>query len=186
MPIKKEHNALKTRKNARKNARKTRHKRQTHNNLYKENDDTSSLHYPITEEHSSSYASSMIYDGKQLIVDTKINDQPTEHKIYTIRDLRKHNPLGAELVTKYLKRRIPRSLKRPIVTPHIHIQPVLPDLGLNDNIYQHNYVTDYPKEYNSNNGVQLEIIDNNHNLSPINELPISSKKMTKKFRHKKN
>lgn len=177
MPIKKENNALKTRKIG----RKTRHKRQSHDNLHKENDETAPLHYPI----NSSYASSMIYDGKQLIVDTKINDQPTEHKIYTIRDLRKHNPLGAELVTKYLKRRIPRSLKRPIFTPHIHIQPVLPDLGLNDNIYQHNYVTDYPKEYNSDNGVQLEIIDNNHNLSPINELPISSKKMTKKFRHKK-
>jgi hypothetical protein len=183
MPIKKENNALKTRKIA----RKTRHKRQSHDNLHKEGNETTPLHYPITEQHNS-YASSMIYDGNHLIVDTKINDQPTEHKIYTMRDLRKHNALGAELVTKYLRRRIPRSLRRPIVTPHIHIQPVLPDLGLNDNnIYQHNYVTDYPNEYNNNNnGVQLEIIDNNRNLSPINELPITSKKMTKKFRQKKH
>lgn len=132
----------------------------------------------IIEKHSS-YASNTTFDGEHLIVDTQINDQPVEHRVYTFRELRKTSPLGASLVKEYLKGRIPKTLKRPaseMLIPHIHIKPVLPNLGLTAAQDRHD-------QGRNDDGVRLDIRDNNGELAPINELPLSSNK--NKFRRRK-
>lgn len=138
----------------------------------------------IIEKHSS-YASSTAFDGKHLIIDTQINDQPVDHQVFTFRELRKTNPLGASLVKKYLKGRIPKTLKRPapeMLIPHIHINPVLPNLGLNG--HRGRQVQALAQaQGREDNGVRLEIRDNNGELAPINELPLPSNK--NKFRRRK-
>ena len=134
----------------------------------------------IIEKHSS-YASSTAFDGKHLIIDTQINDQPVDHRVYTFRELRKTNPLGASLVKEYLKGRIPKTLKRPapeMLIPHIHINPVLPNLGLNG--HRDRQAQAQGRE---DDGVRLDIRDNNGELAPINELPLLSNK--NKFRRRK-
>lgn len=129
----------------------------------------------IIEKHSS-YASSTAFDGKHLIIDTQINDQPVDHQVFTFHELRKTNPLGATLVKDYLKGRIPKTLKRPapdMLLPHIRINPVLPNLGLNGR-------RDQDRE---SDGIRLDIRDNTGELAPMNELPSSSNK--NKFRRRK-
>ena len=37
----------------------------------------------IIEKHSS-FASNTTFDGEHLIIDTKINDQPLDHRVYSI------------------------------------------------------------------------------------------------------
>jgi hypothetical protein len=130
----------------------------------------------IIEKHSS-YASNTTFDGEHLIIDTQINNQPVDHQVFTFHELRKTNPLGASLVKEYLKGRIPKTLKRPapdILLPHIHINPVLPNLGLNSR----------RNRDREEDGIRLNIRDNNGELAPINELPLSSSNKIK-FRHKK-
>lgn len=130
----------------------------------------------IIEKHSS-YASNTTFDGENLIIDTKINDQPVDHQVFTFRELRKTNPLGATLVKDYLKGRIPKTLKRPapdMLLPHIRINPVLPNLGLNGR-------RDQDRE---SDGIRLDIRDNNGELAPMNELPLSSSNKNK-FRRRK-
>ena len=131
---------------------------------------------PVIKTYSSSYASNMLFDGKNLVVDTKINDRPTEHKVFTIRNLRKENPLGADLITTYLNGNVPETLKNPSTdaSPHIHIRPVLTslsDLGLNRREaanYNHE-----PSNMNSMRELQLDINDiGNNERFPINQLPI--------------
>jgi hypothetical protein len=130
----------------------------------------------IIEKHSS-YASNTTFDGENLIIDTQINDQPVDHQVFTFRELRKTNPLGASLVKDYLKGRIPKTLKRPapdMLLPHIRINPVLPNLGLNGR-------RDQDRE---SDGIRLYIRDNNGELAPMNELPLSSSNKNK-FRRRK-
>jgi hypothetical protein len=130
----------------------------------------------IIEKHSS-YASNTTFDGENLIIDTQINDQPVDHRVYSIHELRKTNPLGASLVKDYLKGRIPKTLKRPapdMLLPHIRINPVLPNLGLNGR-------RDQDRE---SDGIRLYIRDNNGELAPMNELPLSSSNKNK-FRRRK-
>ena len=138
----------------------------------------------IIEKHSS-YASSTAFDGKHLIIDTQINDQPVDHRVYTFRELRKTNPLGASLVKEYLKGRIPKTLKRPapeMLIPHIHINPVLPNLGLNGH-RDRQAQAQAQGQGREDDGVRLDIRDNNGELAPINELPLLSNK--NKFRRRK-
>lgn len=132
----------------------------------------------IIEKHSS-FASNTTFDGEHLIIDTKINDQPLDHRVYSIYELRKTNPLAASLVKEYLKGRIPKTLKRPapdMLLPHIRINPVLPNLGLNA-------AQDQDRDDDDGGGIRLDIRDNNGELAPMNELPLSSNK--NKFRRRK-
>ena len=97
----------------------------------------------------------MIYDGKNIIIDTQENNDP--HKIITIKTLKRTNPLGAKLIKTFLKNRIPKSLKRcyrsNLTLPSI--QPVIPnkhDLGLinSPDIFKKRYEDDVNNinEYN--------------------------------------
>jgi hypothetical protein len=123
--------------------------------------------------YSSSYASNM----RNIVVDTKINDQPIEHKVFTIRNLRKENPLGADLIITYLNGNVPETLQNPSTDtlPHIHIQPVLTslsDLGLN---HREAAINNHEPSSNINSihELQLDIHDiGNNERFPINQLPV--------------
>jgi len=126
--------------------------------------DTSAVYNNDNDNDNKSLrdSSKTVYERKKIIIDTQKDNQPV--KRCTIRTIRKTNPLGAILIKRYLKNKIPRTLKRQskTVLPHFHIQPVIPtdtDLGL------------FPHQRNDN--IQLKILDNNVKLSPINELPDS-------------
>jgi hypothetical protein len=152
--------------------------------------------HPYTESYmsssrSSSYASNMLFDGNKMTIDTQINGQPVEHKEYTLRDIRKNNPLGAELIKQYLKNKVPRTLKRPPVNTQIYIRPVLSsfsDLGLNNNNNNNQIDHDHDdqdqkdiiyKILPTDENIRLRISDidsdpNNSHL--INELPMHNAK----------
>jgi hypothetical protein len=149
---------------------------------------------PYTESYinsnSSSYASNMLFDGNKMTIDTQINGQPVQHKEFTIRDIRKNNPLGAELIKQYLKNKVPRTLKRPPVNTQIYIRPVLSsfsDLGLNNNHIDHDIHDHIDHDQKdaiykilpTDENIRLRISDidsdpNNSHL--INELPMHNAK----------
>jgi hypothetical protein len=116
---------------------------------------------------SSSYASNMLFDGNKMTIDTQINGQPVEHKEYTLRDIRKNNPLGAELIKQYLKNKVPRTLKRPPVNTQIYIRPVLSsfsDLGLNNNNNNNNNQIDHDHDDQDQKDIIYKILPTDENI----------------------
>jgi len=154
--------------------------------------------HPYTESYmssSSSYASNMLFDGNKMTIDTQINGQPVEHKEYTLRDIRKNNPLGAELIKQYLKNKVPRTLKRPPVNTQIYIRPVLSsfsDLGLNNNNHiDHDHDDQDQKDaiykiLPTDENIRLRISDidsDSNNSHLINELPMNNANPKPKPKH---
>lgn len=86
---------------------------------------------PMIIHHMSS---KMMYDGtnNSLMVETQKDNEPIKRRRYTLRQMRRENPLGAMLIRKYLKGKIPKHIHEP-VSHAVRIHPVLPnseDLGL--------------------------------------------------------
>lgn len=157
------------------------------------------IEHPYTESYinSSSYASNMLFDGNKMTIDTQINGQPVQHKEFTIRDIRKNNPLGAELIKQYLKNKVPRTLKRPPVNTQIYIRPVLSsfsDLGLNNNHIDHDIHDHIDHDQKdaiykilpTDENIRLRISDidsDSNNSHLINELPMNNANPKPKPKH---
>jgi hypothetical protein len=96
---------------------------------------TARLHPPppphnVTTTHN--YYSKMVFDGKTLRTESKQDDKPIKRRKYTLKDLEKEIPIGAELVKEYLDYKVPRGLEEPLPKNAV-FQSVLPnpdDLGL--------------------------------------------------------
>jgi hypothetical protein len=74
----------------------------------------------------------MVFDGKTLRTESKQDDKPIKRRKYTLKDLEKEIPIGAELVKEYLDYKVPRELEEPLPKNAV-FQSVLPnpdDLGL--------------------------------------------------------
>lgn len=82
--------------------------------------------------HTHNYYSKMVFDGKTLRTESKQDDKPIKRRKYTLKDLEKEIPIGAELVKEYLDYKVPRELEEPGPKNAV-FQSVLPnpdDLGL--------------------------------------------------------
>jgi hypothetical protein len=84
----------------------------------------------VKEEHHS-YYSKMSFDGQNLITESKKDNEPIKRKVYTMKELKKEIPIGAELLENE-NLPVPKALQYPI-PKEIGFRTVLPnpaDLGL--------------------------------------------------------
>ena len=84
----------------------------------------------VNEEHHS-YFSKMSFDGKNLITESQKDNEPIKRKVYTMKELKKEIPIGAELLENE-NLPVPKALQYPI-PKEIGFRTVLPnpaDLGL--------------------------------------------------------
>lgn len=89
------------------------------------------LRQPIKDEIHSFY-SKMMFDGKTMITESQKDDEPVKRRKYTLEDLEREIPIGAELIKDHLDRKVPRAIQYPL-PKEIEFKSVLPnpaDLGL--------------------------------------------------------
>ena len=83
------------------------------------------------EEHHH-YYSKMMFDGKNLTTESQKDDEPVQRRIYTMKQLEREIPIGAELLRNENIHSVPRGLQYPIPR-ELGFRTVLPnpaDLGL--------------------------------------------------------
>ena len=87
---------------------------------------TSRLRPPPHNVATHNYYSKMVFDGKTLRTESKQDDKPMKRRKYTLKDLEKEIPIGAELVKEYLDYKVPRGLEEPLPKNAV-FQSVLPN-----------------------------------------------------------
>lgn len=83
-------------------------------------------------EESHHYYSKMVFDGNTMITESQKDNEPVKRRKYTLEDLEREIPIGAELVKDHLDRKVPRAIQYPL-PKGIEFTSVLPspdDLGL--------------------------------------------------------
>jgi hypothetical protein len=121
--------AQKTKRN-RKNQKVNKSRRRTSTSSKEE------IRQPLKNENHSFY-SKMMFDGKTIITESQKDDEPVKRRKYTLEDLEREIPIGAELIKDHLDRKVPRSLQYPL-PKEIEFKSVLPnpaDLGLMPPMY---------------------------------------------------
>jgi hypothetical protein len=89
------------------------------------------MQQPLKNETHSFY-SKMMFDGKTMITESQKDDEPIKRRKYTLEDLEREIPIGAELIKDHLDRKVPRAIQYPL-PKEIEFKSVLPnpsDLGL--------------------------------------------------------
>ncbi len=85
---------------------------------------------PVVEKHH--FYSKMFFDGNTMITESQKDNEPVKRRKYTLKRLEREIPIGAELVKKHLKRKVPPAVNAPFPRD-IEFTSVLPnpiDLGL--------------------------------------------------------
>ncbi len=85
---------------------------------------------PVVEKHH--FYSKILFDGNPIITASQKNNEPVKRRKYTLKRLEREIPIGAELVKKHLKRKVPPAVNAPFPRD-IEFTSVLPnpiDLGL--------------------------------------------------------
>lgn len=116
--------AQKTKRN-RKNQKVNKSRRRTSTSSKEE------IQKPIKDEFHSFY-SKMMFDGKTMITESQKDNEPVKRRKYTLEDLEREIPIGAELIKDHLDRKVPRAIQYPL-PKEIEFKSVLPnptDLGL--------------------------------------------------------
>jgi hypothetical protein len=85
---------------------------------------------PVVEKHH--FYSKMLFDGNTMITESQKDNEPVKRRKYTLKRLEREIPIGAELVKKHLRRKVPPAVNSPFPRD-IEFTSVLPnpiDLGL--------------------------------------------------------
>ena len=85
---------------------------------------------PIVEKHH--FHSKMFFDGNTMITESQKDNEPVKRRKYTLKRLEREIPIGAELVKRHLRRKVPPAVNAPFPRD-IEFTSVLPnpiDLGL--------------------------------------------------------
>jgi len=85
---------------------------------------------PVVEKHH--FYSKMLFDGNTMITESQKDNEPVKRRKYTLKRLEREIPIGAELVKKHLRRKVPPAVNDPFPRD-IEFTSVLPnpiDLGL--------------------------------------------------------
>lgn len=85
---------------------------------------------PVVEKHH--FYSKMLFDGNTMITESQKDNEPVKRRKYTLKRLEREIPIGAELVKKHLRRKVPHAVNAPFPRD-IEFTSVLPnpiDLGL--------------------------------------------------------
>jgi hypothetical protein len=118
------------RKAAHKSAHKTQKARKRRAASASDSASASASASPREEHHH--YYSSMVFDGKNLTTESQKDDEPVQRRIYTMKQLEREIPIGAELLRNANIHTVPRGLQFPIPR-ELGFRTVLPnpaDLGL--------------------------------------------------------
>jgi hypothetical protein len=101
---------------------------------------------PIKHETHSFY-SKMMFDGKTMITESQKDNEPVKRRKYTLKDIEREIPIGAELIKNHLNRKVPRAIQYPL-PKEIEFKSVLPnpvDLGLMPPISSMNHTKKHRK-----------------------------------------
>jgi len=74
----------------------------------------------------------MAYDGNTMVTESQKDDEPIQRRKYTLKQLEREIPIGAELIKTHLDHKVPLALNKPI-SKDINFTSALPspyDLGL--------------------------------------------------------
>jgi len=118
----------KTKRNQKSQSRSRSRSRTQH--IIRKMDEHEHEHEPITEQHH--FYSKMVYDGKTMLTESQKDDEPIQRRKYTLKQLEREIPIGAELIKTHLDHKVPLALNKPI-PKEIKFTSVLPnprDLGL--------------------------------------------------------
>ena len=111
-------------------SRSSRSSRSRTQHIIRKMDEHEHEHEPITEQHH--FYSKMVYDGNTMLTESQKDDEPIQRRKYTLKQLEREIPIGAELIKTHLDHKVPLALNKP--TPkEIKFTSVLPnprDLGL--------------------------------------------------------
>jgi ABC-type nickel/cobalt efflux system permease component RcnA len=86
--------------------------------------------HPIVEKHH--FHSKMFFDGNTMFTESQKDNEPVKRRKYTLKRLEREIPIGAELVKRHLRRKVPPAVNAPF-PKDIEFTSVLPnpiDLGL--------------------------------------------------------
>jgi hypothetical protein len=122
-------------KNTRSTARKTRNTRKTRRRT--KTAERAAAAAAATEEATPSeehhhFYSKMVFDGKNITTESQQDDEPVQRRVYTMKQLEREIPIGAELLRNENIHTVPRALQFPIPR-EVGFRTVLPnpaDLGL--------------------------------------------------------
>jgi len=84
----------------------------------------------IAEKHH--FHSKMFFDGNTMFTESQKDNEPVKRRKYTLKRLEREIPIGAELVKRHLRRKVPPAVNAPF-PKDIEFTSVLPnpiDLGL--------------------------------------------------------
>lgn len=123
----------------------------------------------IKDEETHHYYSKMAFDGNTLITESQKDDEPVKRRKYTLEDLEREIPIGAELIKEHLDRKVPRAIQYPL-PKGIEFKSVLPnpaDLGLMPPKPSMNYTRKHRRsrdrhEHNDGENLRLMINEDDH------------------------
>ena len=67
-------------------------------------------HEPITEQHH--FYSKMVYDGNTMLTESQKYNEPIQRRKYTLKQLEREIPIGAELIKTHLDHKVPLALNK--------------------------------------------------------------------------
>lgn len=82
------------------------------------------------QEHH--YYSKMFFDGNTMFTESQKDNEPVKRRKYTLKQLEREIPIGAELIKEHLDHKVPPAINYPL-PKEIEFESVLPnpiDLGL--------------------------------------------------------
>ena len=107
-------------------------KRETRRRRRRRTQRRSSLSNSSSPKEHHHFYSKMVFDGKNVITESQKDHEPVQRRIYTMKQLEREIPIGAELLKKGNIHKVPKALQYPI-PKEIRFRSVLPnpaDLGL--------------------------------------------------------
>jgi hypothetical protein len=114
-----------------KNTRQARQARKNRKTRRREKRTATTATTAPSEEHHHFY-SKMVFDGENMMTETQKDDEPVQRRLYTMKQLEREIPIGAELLRNENIHTVPPALQYPIPR-ELGFRTVLPnpaDLGL--------------------------------------------------------
>ena len=158
----------KTKRNRKSQSRSSRSSRSRRQHIIRKMDE----HEPITEQHH--FYSKMVYDGNTMLTESQKDNEPIQRRKYTLKQLEREIPIGAELIKTHLDHKVPLALNKP--TPNeIKFTSVLPnprDLGLIPPrmfTRRHNHNHKHNHKHNKRDKENLRLLIEDHQYDDNNQ-----------------
>ena len=121
---------------------------------------------PVVEKHH--FYSKMFFDGNTMITESQKDNEPVKRRKYTLKRLEREIPIGAELVKKHLKRKVPPAVNAPFPRD-IEFTSVLPnpiDLGLMPPSRSRHHDHDHDHDSTKKRRIRRKHHDHDHDHDP--------------------